>query len=123
MSVAHRALALYQGPFLGNEDAPWIITAREQWKHRFVRFVNQIAEYLRESRSTDDALAFLHSALEADKLAEGLYRQLMLFYQQLKRQAEAIEVYNRCRKVLAANLDVDPSSETQEIYRSLIANE
>ena len=88
-----------------------------------MRLVNQIAEYLRERDNTDDALAFLHSALEADKLAEGLYRQLMLFYQQLQRKAEAIEVYNRCRKALVANLDVDPSPETQALYQSLIAGE
>jgi ATP/maltotriose-dependent transcriptional regulator MalT/DNA-binding SARP family transcriptional activator len=123
MSVARRALALYQGPFLGNEDSPWTITAREQWKHRFVRFVNEITAYLQESQRSDEALAFLHSALDADELAEGVYRQLMLFYQQLERKAEAIEVYNRCRKALAANLDVDPSPETQELYQALLASE
>ncbi len=68
----------------------------------------------------EDAVGFLHRALEADELAEGLYRQLMICYEELDRKAEALEVYNRCRKTLVARLDVEPSPETIRIYENLM---
>ena len=36
------------------------------------------------------------------------------------RQAEAVEVYDRCRKTFRAELEVDPSPETTAIYESLL---
>jgi DNA-binding SARP family transcriptional activator len=41
-------------------------------------------------------------------------------YQRLGRLAEGIEVYNRCRKTLAAVLDISPSRETTAIYDALV---
>ncbi|MFQ6022360.1 MAG: bacterial transcriptional activator domain-containing protein [Acidiferrobacterales bacterium] len=75
---------------------------------RFKRLVNS----QRAGSPTED--------LEADNVAEGLYRHLIIFCQQLGRQAEAIKTYNRCRKTLSAVLKVEPAPETKAIYERLL---
>jgi DNA-binding SARP family transcriptional activator len=40
-------------------------------------------------------------------------------YQALDRRSEAIGVYRRCEKVLAASLGVAPAAKTLELYRAL----
>ena len=104
-----------------DEDSSWAINAREHWKGKFVRFVNETAEFLRDSKRLAEAITFLQTALDAEDLAEGIYRQLMLYYEQLGRKAECIEVYNRCSKALTARLGVEPSPETRSIYEKLMA--
>ncbi len=105
-----------------DEESSWVINAREHWKSRFVRFVSETAEFLRKSKRLDEAITFLQAALDVEDLAEGIYRQLMLYYEELGRQAECIEVYNRCSKALSARLGVEPSPETRSIYEKLMVD-
>ena len=43
----------------------------------------------------------------------------MICYQKLGHWAEAIKVYNRCRKIFSASLGTVPSPETEAIYSAL----
>ena len=122
ISLANKALLLYRGPFMRDEESSWVINAREHWKSRFVRFVSETAEFLRKFKRLDEAITFLQAALDVEDLAEGIYRQLMLYYEELGRQAECIEVYNRCSKALTARLGVEPSPETRSIYEKLMVD-
>ena len=80
VAAAERALQLYQGPFLRDEDAAWAIGAREELRTRFVRLITEVAQSLQESGDHEAALEFLNRGLEVDDLAEQLYRGLMLCY-------------------------------------------
>ncbi|MCZ6797757.1 MAG: BTAD domain-containing putative transcriptional regulator [Gammaproteobacteria bacterium] len=121
LPLANDALSLYQGPFMGDEDSAWAINARDHWKSRFVRFACETAESLKDSQQLDEAITFLQACLDAEDLAEGIYRQLMLYYQQLGRKAESIEIFNRCSNTLGTRLGVEPSAETKRIYEDLMA--
>jgi len=121
MTTAERALGLYSGAFMAGEDPAWVLAARESWRIKFVRFAAGVARFLTDTDRKDEAIVFLERGLEADDLAEGLYRQLMLCYQQMDRRAEAIEVFNRCRTTLSSRLDIEPSPETCQIYERITA--
>jgi len=121
IDLGQQIFKLYQGPMLGDDDAAWAIAAREREQNKLVRCISGIARYLIDHGHVDDAISFLEQGLEVDELAEALYRQLMLCYQQLDRKAEAIEVFDRCRKTLAAQLDTRPAPETDQIYQRLMA--
>ncbi len=118
-ALAERGLALYAGPFLADETAAWAIAPREHWRGRFVRFVQDVAHYLEGAERTEEAVRLVQAALDADAHAEALYRQLMLGYAALGRNAEAVDTYRRCRETLAAALGVEPSPETQRLYARL----
>jgi two-component SAPR family response regulator len=116
-------LSLYVGPFIaGDTDEAWYISPRERLRNRFVRAMGDIGHYWQQAGHWDRAVDYFQRSLEADHLAEGFYRHLMLCYRQLGRKAEAIDVYHRCRKTFTAVLSVDPSRETTAVYESLLQN-
>jgi len=121
VALANRALSLYMGSFLGDEDSSWAINARDQWKSRFVRFACETADALKTNGQLDEAIAFLQASLDAEDQAESIYRQLMLYYLAQGRRAEGIDTYNRCSNMLSAGPGVNPSPETLKIHGELMA--
>lgn len=114
-------LAIYRGPFMGEDmDQAWYFAARERLRNRFVRCMSEIGRFWERTGNGEQAMVCFERSLEADPLAEGLYRRLMLCCQELGRRAEGLEVYNRCRKTLAGALQVEPSAETRAVYEQLL---
>lgn len=119
--LTDKALGLYQGPFMGSEaDQSWYLSPRERLRNKLLRAIAELARYWEETGQWAKAVDYYQKGLEADNLAEGFYRHLMICYQKLGRRAEAIEVYNRCRKTLSAVLKVEPAPETKAIYEKLL---
>jgi DNA-binding SARP family transcriptional activator len=114
-----KVMNIYQGAFLGDEEASWAIGTREQVRNRFTRYSSQAVNYFNANDCPREAIELLELALESDDTAESLYRLLMLCHVEQGRKAEAIEVYNRCRTTLEGRLNVKPSPETEEIYQQI----
>jgi len=120
-AVLDDLLSLYRGPFLGDDlDPAWCLPARERLRSRFVRCVGEIGRFWQSIGRSEQAIACYERSLEADPLAEALYRHLMLCYLELGRRAEALDLYHRCRNTLAGALEVEPSAETQSVYERLL---
>jgi DNA-binding SARP family transcriptional activator len=118
-----KAASLYKGPFLSGEiDEPWLISPRERLKSKFVRSLIWLGSHWQRSKEWEKAIESYLRGLEIDDLAEELYRELMACYQCLGRRAEALSIYQRCRKTLSATLGIEPSPHTEEIYRSIMVN-
>ncbi len=121
-ALGERIIELYGGPFLGMEDdETWAIPLRDRLRTQFVRAVTEVGRRLEQAGAHERAIGCYERCLEADPLAEGLYRQLMQCHAGLGRTAEAIEVYGRCRRALAAAHGVEPSGETRQVYERLAA--
>ncbi len=119
---AERLLGLYRGAFLAGEpERGYLAAARERHRSRFLRCLGDLARLLEKAGEREAAIGYYRRALEADPLAEGFYRRLMLCYRAGGRHAEAVEVYDTCRRTFRAALEVEPSPETTAIYRSLLA--
>ena len=119
--LCERMIGLYAGPFLGNEpEESWSLPMRDRERHRCMRAIAEACRYWQQAGHPERAVDLLERALEADNVAEGLYRHLMLCYAQLGRSAEAAETYNRCRKTFQALLRVEPSAETRALYEKIL---
>ena len=115
--LAEQTIALYQGAFMpADEDSAWVVSPREQLRSRFLRCINDFGHWLEQGGNHEEAIEFYYRGLEVDDVAEGIYRRLILCFEQLGRHAEAIDAYNRCCKTLKSRLDVLPSQETQDLY-------
>ena len=115
-----KVLALYRGPFLPSDSAfGWSGAMRETLKDKLVRAI--VGEGLRREQAGDLARAgdLYLRGLEADDLAEEIYRRLMTCYQWLGRKADAIKTYERCRSLLNERLGTKPSPATEAIYASI----
>jgi DNA-binding SARP family transcriptional activator len=76
--------------------------------------------YWEERKEWDKAIDCYKKGLETDDLVEEFYRRIILCYQRLGRHAEALSVYNRCKKTLSA-YGVEPSEEMERMYGQIKA--
>jgi LuxR family maltose regulon positive regulatory protein len=104
----------------GEMDEPSYLATRERVQNKFVRTIGEVGRFWEHSGKWEQAVAPYERSLEAEPVAEGLYRRLMICYQEHGRRAEAIEVYHRCSKALLGTLKIEPSGETKAIYEQLL---
>jgi len=74
--AARRLLDAYPGPLLGAEESPWIAKPRDALRARFVRTLLRLGEKLERQGDWVTAIDLYRRGLEADNLAESLYRGL-----------------------------------------------
>ena len=117
--IVEQAISLYKGPFLAGEvSSPRIMAARERLRSKFLRAVGFLGRSLERDGQWTEAIACYRRGLEVDDLAEGFYQRLMICHGRLGQTAEAVGVYDRCRKTLTGVLGIPPSAETEAIRKS-----
>jgi len=117
-----RALRLYRGAFLAQEDAAWAVARRERLRARFVRLGDADVRGHLERSDWEGAVACLEGLLQADATVEPFYQQLMRAQHRLGRSAEVLATYRRCRDVLGATLQLPPSASTEGLLKELGAS-
>jgi DNA-binding SARP family transcriptional activator len=120
-AAARSVLEHYPGPLLGSEDQPWIAKPRDALRARFVRCVQKLGEALERDGEAATAIDLYRQGLQADNLAEPLYRGLMRALAATGDQAEALNTFRRCRELLSVVLGLQPSAETQALHRAIVA--
>lgn len=114
-----RAMQLYRGGFLGDDEASWAIAARERLRARFVRVTAAVVRRQLAAACWAEAIASLERALQVDGTVEAFYQELMRCHARLGRVAEVASVYRRCRDVLGATLRLRPSASTEALLKEL----
>ena len=100
-------------------EEPWTVSPRERLRSKFLRCINRIGHHREEAGEWEKAIACYDRGLEVDNIAEEFYQRKMICYHRLGRKAEALSTYARCKRVLAAVLDIKPSPQTEEIRKSI----
>jgi DNA-binding SARP family transcriptional activator len=117
--LLEKALALYQGHFLADVSETWAVSMRERLRNKCIRAVMDLGRQWEGLENWGKAVRSYEQGIEIDDLAEEFYRRIMTIYLKQRRYAEGLSVYHRCRKVLRARHGIEPSAETEEIYRRL----
>jgi DNA-binding SARP family transcriptional activator len=114
------AIALYSGPLLGMAgSAPWLLAPRERLHSRVLRAVADAGQGREATQDWEQAIVTYERGLEIDDLAERFYERLMVCNRQIGRRSEALGVYDRCCRTLAAKLDVTPSAAVVAIAQAI----
>jgi len=117
-----RLLALYQGTFLEREAArPWSLSLRERLHSKLLRHLIEAGRAWETAGDWERAIRYYRKGLEIDPLIETLYLRLMLCFRDSGCIPEALTTYQRCRRVLAEQLQIEPSRPTRKLYNSLKA--
>lgn len=117
--LIEKGIALYKGPFLGDPAEPWATAYQERLRSKFIRAIEKLGMYFEKHGQKEKAIDYYQKGLEVDNLAEEFYQSLMACYKSEGRRAEALSVYDRCRKALLSVLGAEPSPRTKAIYESL----
>ncbi len=114
------ATTIARRPFLSGEDAPWVMTRREHLRDILVRALDCRVEALMWNGELALAQDQARAAVELEPYRESGYRRLMQVLVRRGDRAEAVRVYQDCRRRLADELGVAPSDETESLMRSVI---
>ncbi len=120
--LTEKALEIYKGPFLRQDvKESWALSMNERLKSKFIFYISKLGDHWQKAGLWEEAVKCYLRGLEIDDLSEDFYRALMLCYQKLDRQAEAIAVFRRCQRILSNTLHIEPSAKTQSIYKVLLS--
>jgi len=122
IQLLERATRLYTGPFLDKTPEPWALAYRERLRIKYLKAVQRLGLYFEHRGYFDHAVNWYEKGLEIDDVSEPIYQNLMKCYRTMGRTAEAVSLYQRCRRTLKTVLRIEPSPETESLYKSLISN-
>ena len=118
--AAGEAAALARRSFLPGEDGVWIEEKRRELGELLVRALECLADASLAAGDAREAVRHAEELTALEPYREGGYRRLMQAHAAGGDSAEALRVYERCRRLLADELGAYPSPETQSIYRELL---
>jgi LuxR family maltose regulon positive regulatory protein len=117
------AIDLYRGDFLAEDlYAPWAEPRRRELRTMFVDLLFRTAELYQALGSSRNAAEYYRLVVNADPVNEDAYQKLMQSYSNRGMRAEAIKVYEECKRVLESDLGVEPSALTVSMYRKILEN-
>ena len=105
------------------EMAAWLQTRREAQRRQQTREgLVRAREALAEAR-LDEALAHADAVLEADRAVEEAHRLRMAVFRAHGDRAAALQAWDDCREALRQELGIVPSTATQALGHSILADE
>lgn len=120
-SWLERAVALYEGAFLGEAAAElWALVYGERLYGKYLRAVLKLGQSRQTQGAFEHAIELYQNALEHDDLQESLHQRLLVCYAETGRCADGLRAYERCRKRLQETLGVSPSAQTEALRAQLL---
>jgi ABC-type transport system substrate-binding protein/DNA-binding SARP family transcriptional activator len=114
------AASLVREPFLPAEDGSWVEEKRRELTEVRLRALDVLAEASIRSGEAQEAAKWAEQAVALEPFRETGYRRLMQAHIAAGNRAEALRVYERCRRLLSDELGTYPSPETESTYRALL---
>jgi predicted ATPase/DNA-binding SARP family transcriptional activator len=124
------ALALYRGDFLEGfyvRDAAdfeqWVLVQRAQFREAIVQGVHALATFADQHGDLPHAIAHTRRLLSLEPWREEAHRQLMLLLARSGQRAAALAQFETCRRILDAELTVEPDVETLAVVAAIRSGE
>jgi YVTN family beta-propeller protein len=118
--AAALAASVLAQPFLPGEDGSWVEGKRRELADTRARALGVLTEASLRSGDASEAVKWAEQTIALAPFRESGYRRLMEAHVAGGDRAEALRVYERCRRLLADELGTYPSPETESIYRTLL---
>jgi SARP family transcriptional regulator, regulator of embCAB operon len=120
LGAADTAANLARRPLLPGEQAPWLDSQRAALRLTLVRVLEIEIGVLRERGDLHDALRLADEAVHLEPFRESIHVHLMRVHLAAGNRAEGLRAYERCRRLLASELGIDPCAETRATYQQLL---
>ena len=117
---ASNASELARRVFLPGEEGPWVEDQRRDLRDILVRALECLRDAALAKGEFGEAVRYADEVTELEPFRESSYRALMQAHAAAGDPAEALRVYERCRRFLADELGAYPSPESEAIYLELL---
>jgi ATP/maltotriose-dependent transcriptional regulator MalT/DNA-binding SARP family transcriptional activator len=115
-----RAVNLYGGDLLPEVDRDWCVVRRTELRDKYVEALVELGRYDEARGQVEAATERYRQALEINQLREDIHRRIIRTYADAGRRSDAVTQYQRCRDILRGELGIEPSGQTQQLYREII---
>lgn len=127
-AALEEAADLWCGPFLEGYEVPgaegyeeWLQQEAQQWENRVIQTLTKLVQAQQARGDWQRAIQFARRALLIDPLQERLHQTLMTCYYFAGDRGAALVQYATCKRVLRANLGVDPDDSTRQLRDAIAA--
>lgn len=114
------ALSLYTGELMEGFYDDWVLWERERLRLLYVSGLMGLMRHYRDLGAYDESLHCGRQILHLDPLREEIHREMMRLYLESGQRSLAVQQYETCRQILAAELNVVPMPETQALYAEVV---
>lgn len=120
-----KAISLYQGELLEGCNPhsdifdDWLYSFRINYSERAAIAMDRYLQILLSKNKYEQAIRVATQLVSIDPLKESAYQAFILSHTQLGNYSRAIKWYQRCKKILKDELDIEPSSKTKKLYQAV----
>ena len=128
LAALETATALYrQGELLAGLSLPdagpfeeWLVVQRESLHQQQLAALQRLSSAHEQRGAWEAAERYAQWQIQAEPWREEAHRQLMRLLAAQGRRAEALAQYQACRRVLQAELAVEPAAETEALLTQIM---
>ncbi len=114
------ALTLWRGPALAGLNSQALRVEAERLDERRIAVAQQCFALQLELGQHEQVITELSALVSANPFREQLVEQLMIALYRSNRQADALELYDRTRRLLADELGVDPGRSLRSAHQAIL---
>jgi DNA-binding SARP family transcriptional activator len=112
---------LYADDYLpGDLFADWCAVERQRLRETYLDLLGSMVDRYLDTGDYARAADACRRGLVREPYREGFHRGLMICLTRLGKRDRAVAHYHHCRKVLEAELGVEPTPETEHVYREVV---
>lgn len=126
LSALLEAVNLYGGDLMADLTLPdcpdfeaWLVAEQEMWRQQMAGVLRTIVAHYMSCGNYEDGLQFAEHLLKLDPWQEETYRQMMVMLALNGQRVSALAQYESCRRILANELGITPSTETTGLYERI----
>jgi DNA-binding SARP family transcriptional activator len=123
LEAAGAARALAGRPLLPGQEGGWVERLRTAWQQVLVRALQVLVDASLARGVGETAVQPATELVELEPFRESAHLRLLRARAAAGDRGEALRVYDRCRRLLAEELGVDPSPELEAAYLELLRDE
>jgi two-component SAPR family response regulator len=123
VDMYRRAIDLYDGDFLSGECADWIEEQREWTKAIALRALDRLRDDAAGRHDFLEAIGWCRRILEIDPYQEQTYQTLIYVHGYFGDLGRVKSWHELCVRRLRDELDVEPTTATEHLYRRAIRGE
>ncbi len=122
-SLASGAVAVASRQFLPAATGTWVERRQAELRELHLRALEVVARAATVDELWGEAVDAAEKAIAIEPFRESAYLALMAAHAGAGSRGEAIRAYERCRRVLAEELGVAPSAQTEAAFVALLGDE
>lgn len=123
IALAECARAVAVRPFLSDAKGRWVDGVRDRLREVLLWALCVLGEGHAQWGRPQLAVQAAEQAIALEPFRERTHQLLMRAHAAAGNPAEALRVYDRCRRLLAEELGVHPAAETAALHLELLRNE